>query len=135
MLQICGFGTVSFPAWNDVVDFDWLVLILCSAPRQGYPGHPVNEKFKKGKEDVASSPSVSYTQITATFKNSGSDPTMAEAELYYQEDQFWGKLGSSDPSLHANTYQGHIWNVKVGGKVVNTWTVREQGGTEQDFII
>eukprot|EP00339_Tiarina_fusa_P021934 CAMPEP_0117010004 /NCGR_PEP_ID=MMETSP0472-20121206/8932_1 /TAXON_ID=693140 ORGANISM="Tiarina fusus, Strain LIS" /NCGR_SAMPLE_ID=MMETSP0472 /ASSEMBLY_ACC=CAM_ASM_000603 /LENGTH=630 /DNA_ID=CAMNT_0004712435 /DNA_START=85 /DNA_END=1977 /DNA_ORIENTATION=+ len=110
-------------------------LWVWNTPRQGYPGHPVNEKFKKkSNPDVSSSPSVSITQITATFKNSGSDPTMAGAELYY-EDQFWGKLGRNDPVLRANTFQGHVWNVKVGGNVVKTWKIQNEGGEEQDFIL
>jgi hypothetical protein len=96
----------------------------------------VNEKFKKEskQEDVSSSPSVDFTKITATFKNSGSDPTMAGAELYY-EDQFWGKLGRDEPALRANTFQGHVWNVKVGGNIVKTWKVQDKDGEEQDFIL
>jgi hypothetical protein len=68
------------------------------------------------------------------FANTGKDSTLAEAQLYYQ-DQFWGKLGSNDPVLTANTYQGHVWNIRVDGKVVKTWIISEKDGKEQSFRI
>ena len=59
---------------------------------------------------------------------------MNKAELFF-EDQFWGKMGPDDTELAVNTYQGHVWNVKVDGKVVKTWTIKEEDGENQDFII
>lgn len=68
------------------------------------------------------------------FKNSGADPSLNNAELFFEE-QFWGKLGPNDPDLGINTYRGHTWNVKVDGKVVKTFTIKEEDGEEQQFII
>jgi hypothetical protein len=93
----------------------------------------VKEKFRKLGETVRS-PASTFTQIRGQFSNTGTDPTMAEAQLFYQ-DQFWGKLGPSDPVLSANTYEGHVWNIMVDGRVVKTWRIAEKDGKEQTFSI
>jgi 2OG-Fe(II) oxygenase superfamily len=106
-----------------------------NTPRQGYPGAPIKEKFRK--EKGATNPSNSPTpfkKIHGTFKNSGKDKNMDSAELFF-EDQFWGKMGPKDTSLTVNTYQGHTWNVKVDGKIVKSWTVTEGDGVKQHFTI
>ena len=113
-------------------------LWVWNTPRQGYPGAPMNEKLLKKKEQEKnkqqSSPSNTWTKIDASFRNMGKDPALNNAELYF-EDQFWGKLGKDDPSLHAQTYRGHVWNVKVDGKVVKTWTIEEKDGETQNFFV
>lgn len=109
-------------------------LWVWNTPRQGYPGAPMNEKLKEKKENAASSPSNEFVKIDAGFTNRGNDPAMANAQLFY-EDQFWGKLGHGDPSLHANTYRGHRWNIKVDGKTVKTWIIKEEDGESQNFSI
>jgi hypothetical protein len=59
---------------------------------------------------------------------------MRSAKLYFQ-DQFWGELGFNDPPLGINTYEGHVWNVMVDGKVVKTWQISEKRGLDQEFSI
>jgi hypothetical protein len=104
-----------------------------TAPRQGYPGSPIKEKFRKDGS-ATTSPSTTHTKINGRFQNTGKDPEMANAQLFYM-DQFWGKLGHDAPSLAANTYEGHVWNIQVDGKVVKTWTIATKDGTEQIFKI
>ena len=58
---------------------------------------------------------------------------MDNAGLFY-EDQFWGKFGKGD-TLSVNTFEGHVWNVKVDGKIVKTWVVLAKDGENQHFII
>ena len=112
-------------------------LWVWNTPRSGYPGAPVKEKFRDGtqKEEATSSPSVSYTQVTARFRNTGKDPEMADAFLYYGEDRQWGPLTYPGPEIGVNTYEGHVWNVKVDGKTVKSWTISEKNGQEQNFEI
>lgn len=108
-----------------------------NTPRQGYAGSPIKEKFRTEKKEETShtsAPAVDFKEIHGKFRNSGANPTMDNAELFF-EDQFWGKMGPDDTELAVNTYQGHVWNVKVDGKVVKTWTIKEEDGENQDFII
>jgi hypothetical protein len=109
-----------------------------SAPRVGYPGSPIKEKFRKQDEKqlkISSSPSVGLRKVTANFQNTGRNPRMKEATLYYGQDHFWGKLGHGDPSLGANTFDGHVWNVMVDGKVLKSWTITEKDGATPHFTI
>ena len=45
-------------------------------------------------------------QLQASFQNSGRDPALKDADLYYDEGLHWGKLGHGDPPLNVNTYEG-----------------------------
>lgn len=109
-------------------------LWVWNTPRQGYPGSPIKEKFRKDGDGPVTAPAITYKQIVATFKNTGQDPAMANAELFFEE-KFWGKFGHNDPSLQVNTYQGHLWNVKVNGEVVKSWSIFEVDGEKQLFEI
>ena len=64
----------------------------------------------------------------AIFKNSGKDPSLSTAELYFEE-QFWGKLGHGDPAISVNTFSGHLWRVVVEGKEVRRWTIDKNEGS------
>jgi len=67
---------------------------------------------------------------TALFVNTNENPDFQNAELYY-EDQFWAKLGHGDPEAFVNTFDGHVWHLKVNGAIVKTWTI---GGSEKEFV-
>jgi len=54
---------------------------------------------------------------------------------FFYEDQFWGKMGKDDSTLSINTYEGHVWNVKVDGIIVKTWAIKEKNGAVQKMII
>ena len=69
-------------------------------------------------------------QLQATWRNLGNDPALRHAELYYDEGQFWGKLGHGDPSLGANTYEGHRWNLRVNDRIVREWVI----GKEDQYV-
>jgi len=110
-------------------------LWVWNTPRQGYPGAPVNEKFRNQKDEKSSgAPSTGFETIHVQFQNSGDNPGMDNAELYF-EDQFWGKMGPKDPPLAVNSYRGHVWNVKVDGNIVKTWSMKEEDGLKQTFTI
>jgi len=108
-------------------------LWVWNTPRTGFPGAPIKKKF----QGESGSPVVTDTninlKINGRFKNSGKDPIMDNAGLFY-EDQFWGKFGKGD-TLSVNTFEGHVWNVKVDGKIVKTWVVLAKDGENQHFII
>jgi hypothetical protein len=72
-------------------------------------------------------------QLFATFINTGEDPAMAKAVLYYDEAQYWGPLGHGDKPLRSNTYEGHRWNIKVDDKVVKTFVIGKE--SRQEFRI
>lgn len=59
---------------------------------------------------------------------------MKSATLYYEE-QYWGNLGTGDPPLFVNTYEGHTWNIKVRDEVVETIIISETKGESQVFEI
>jgi hypothetical protein len=105
-----------------------------NTPRTGFAGAPIKKKFR-GDSGSPVVPDTSVNlKINGRFKNSGKDPAMDNAGLFY-EDQFWGKFGKGDPVLSVNTYEGHVWNVKVDGKIVTTWVLRAKDGENQEFII
>lgn len=107
-------------------------LWVWNTPRTGFAGAPIKKKF----QDEEGSPVVTSpnTKISGSFVNSGKDPAFDKAELFY-EDTFWGKLGSGDPALNVNTYEGHVWNVKVDGKVVKTWVIKAKNGSKQTMEV
>jgi hypothetical protein len=118
-------------------------LWVWNTPRSGYPGAPIKEKFRKEKEansaasnnNPGGSPSANrFTKITVTFENSGRDESLVNADLYFK-DRFWGNLQKGKPAISVNTYKGHVWNVKVNGEIVKTWTISDDDGEAQKFII
>jgi hypothetical protein len=54
-----------------------------NTPRDGYPGQPINPEYVSNEED--DSPTSDFTQIHATFVNSGNDPTYDNAVLFYKK--------------------------------------------------
>ena len=108
-------------------------LWVWNTPRTGFQGAPIKKKFQA---DYGGAVVSSHTnmKISATFENKGNNPVFDKAELFY-EDMFWGKLGKGDPVLSVNTFEGHVWNVKVGGKTVKTWTMKERNGAKQNLKI
>ncbi|KAG7357547.1 2(OG)-Fe(II) oxygenase superfamily protein [Nitzschia inconspicua] len=101
-------------------------LWVWNTPRKGYKGAPIRDDV-----DPATLSDNGPKQLFATFVNTGKDPTMANAELYY-ESQKWGPLHPDKP-LRANTYEGHRWNVRVGDEVVTSWVIGNE--QKQQFVI
>ena len=107
-------------------------LWVWNTPREGFDGSPVKPhiaaerarqaKNKNGQVNNSNKPK----QIKATWTNSGKDPQFVEAELYFDESGYWGKLGHGDKPLYANTYEGHRWNIKVGDKFVRQFVIGKE---------
>ena len=49
---------------------------------------------------------------------------MKNAELWYDEAMFWGKLAPGKQFM-ANTYAGHRWNIRVDGNIVREFVIGE----------
>jgi hypothetical protein len=109
-------------------------LWVWNTPRTGYRGSPIKEKFRKDKKKATIDSEHEFKLINASFKNTGKDDGMKNAKLYYEND-FWRNLGHDDPPMSVNTYEGHIWNVKVDEKIVKTWRISEKRGLHQKFTI
>jgi len=60
--------------------------------------------------------------LTATFKNTGANPQLAKAELYYETTR-WGNIGHGDPPISVGSFTGHRWFVKVGDKVMKEMVI------------
>lgn len=58
----------------------------------------------------------------ARFVNTGKNSAYAKAELYIG-DEFWNKLGHRDPPVSVNTFEGHIWKLKVNGITLISWQI------------
>ena len=87
--------------------------------------------FKPGMEPA---PTASYNKIVATFKNSGKDPQFDDAELFYDEDGYFGKLGPNE-SVRVNTYRTHVWNIisKSSGEILKTYVIKDDSKPEMYF--
>lgn len=109
-------------------------LWVWNTPRTGFTGAPIKKKFAAENGGSTVVKDHSETKVSGKFMNSGKDSSMDNAELFY-EDTFWGKLGKGDPSLSVNTFEGHVWNVKVGGKIVKTWIIRAKDGAVQEMVL
>jgi hypothetical protein len=88
-----------------------------SGIRPEYAGAP--RKF----EEIPAPPA---NQIKAVFRNTGKDARFKNAEVYYDEDGFFGKLGFGDDPVYVNTYGGHRWNIKVDGKALQTFIIDDK---------
>jgi hypothetical protein len=92
-----------------------------SAPRHEFEFAP-----RKRPEEDRRVPQPVHTQLLAEFRNTGDDPTLDEAELYYNDDTYFGKLGRQDPPIRVNTFEGHVWNVKVHGQTQRTFVIEDK---------
>jgi hypothetical protein len=91
-------------------------LWIWNTPRGDFPGQP----FREGVEPPVNKAAPG---ISATFSNTGKNPAMKQVDLYYDEGLLWGELGHGSPPLRANTFEGHRWNVRVDGEIVQNWVI------------
>ena len=96
-------------------------LWVWNTPRKDFAGQPFREDLIK--QGVKPHVNKAAPGISATFRNTGKNPAMEKVELYYDEGLLWGELGHGDPPLRANTFEGHRWNVRVDGKIVQNWVI------------
>jgi hypothetical protein len=78
-------------------------LWVWNTPRRDHKGAPIRDGATLHQGPIGNLPE----QLLATFENTGNDPAMKNAVLYYDEAQYWGPLGPNDPQLRSNTYEGH----------------------------
>jgi hypothetical protein len=90
------------------------------------PRHEFEYAPRKRPEEDRRFPRPAHTQLLVEFRNTGGDPTLNEAELYYNEDTHFGKLGPNDPPIAVNTYEGHVWHVKVQGEIQRTFVIEDK---------
>jgi 2OG-Fe(II) oxygenase superfamily len=74
-------------------------------------------------------------QLRATFSNIRKHADYDNAQLFYNENIFFGNLGPDDNPITVNTYKGHVWNVKdkQTEKILATFVV--DGSAEQVFSV
>lgn len=106
-------------------------LWVWNTPRADFPGAPMREDLIA--QGVKPPENAGGQQLKATFINTGNDPSMRDAVLYYDEAQFWGKMGHDDPPLRANTFEGHRWNVRVNDQIVKSWVIGPE--EKQEFTV
>ncbi|CAB9527059.1 P4Hc [Seminavis robusta] len=70
-----------------------------------------SSKKKKKKSEMEPKP------LTATFRNTGTNIQLQQAQLYY-ETTLWGNIGHGDPPISVGSFTGHRWFVKVGDTVM-----------------
>jgi hypothetical protein len=109
----CGNRAANLWAWN--------------APRADFAHAP----YKPGRE-----PGEQWRQIKATFRNSGNDPRFNDAELYYDEDGYFGQLGPQQ-EIRVNTYKTHVWNIvsKSTKEKLKTFTIDDDSSRELLFQV
>ena len=72
----------------------------------------------------------------ATFKNTGKDARFNDAELYYDESGFFGKLGANE-QVRVNTFRTHVWNIKSksSGEILKTFVIEDDSVPELTFEV
>jgi 2OG-Fe(II) oxygenase superfamily len=101
-----------------------------SAIREGFDGAPHRPEIAK---KLGRTTTTKPSQLKATFSNSGKDPKFKNAELYFDETGYWGKLGHGEGPLVSFTYEGHKWNIKVDGEFVKQFVIGKDA--DQKFYI
>lgn len=96
-------------------------LWVWSGPRPEYEHAPKRWPDRPDKDIKAREPK----QLYAEFRNTGSDPAFADAELYY-EDTLFGKLDAEGPPIAVNTFEGHKWNVRVNGETLQQFVISKK---------
>jgi hypothetical protein len=112
-------------------------LWVWNTPRLGYDGNPRKANFKdksRKASDASAAGDAVWKKISATFVNEGADPQFEKAELFF-ENTFWQKMGPSDPPVLVDTFKGHVWNVRVDGKVIHSWTITTDEEEQQAFSV
>jgi hypothetical protein len=111
-------------------------LWVWNTARNGYPENPKNPKFKHTSKSRKASEAGDevWKKVSATFGNKEANPKFDNAELYF-ENTFWAKMGPSDPPIAVDTFKGHVWNVRVDGKVIHTWTITSDDDEKQYFSV
>jgi prolyl 4-hydroxylase len=98
-------------------------LWVWSAPRHEWPYAPRIREETEEEKKKRSNPNA----LQATFRNTGKDPKLNEAKLWYEDQMFFGDLGPNDKPITVNTYVSHKWNIRVGDEVVKSYDITTAG--------
>lgn len=90
------------------------------------------EKQRQAAAAAAAAPAAAPTQKVIVFQNTGQDPAMAKAELYYESTR-WGPLGHGDQPVTVGSFPGHRWFIVANGVYAKLFTVGEDA--QQTFTI
>ncbi|CAB9514665.1 expressed unknown protein [Seminavis robusta] len=88
-------------------------------------------KFPKQSTRAPKKP-AEPTPVTVTFKNNGTDPAMASAELFYGTKR-WGPLGKGDAPIAVQSFAGQQWYIAANGVYAKLFTVGQDA--QQTFSI
>merc|ERR1712150_47224 len=102
-----------------------------NGPRNTYPGEPKIHKAEQQQQQKTEPASKHPKAVLATFKNTGVDPILINAELFF-EDQFWSELKPGGVAS-VNTFIGHKWRLKLNGDVIKEWILDSR--PEQLYVI
>jgi hypothetical protein len=101
-------------------------LWVWSAPRPEYPGAP----RLRPNEPVKANP----TEKLVVFTNTGKDPRLDKAELFWDKTTSFGKFGPNDPPIRVNTFPGHKWHVMVDGESLYEFVI-STGAKQEAFQV
>ena len=102
-------------------------------PSDQYSGsHTTHSQSTSGAKvveggELASTPS----QKIVTFTNTGKDPTMKDAELYYENTRY-GALGHNS-NLQVASYEGHRWFIVSNGVYAKQYNVGPEANQTFEF--
>jgi 2OG-Fe(II) oxygenase superfamily len=101
-----------------------------SGIRPEFDGAPLKRTFREDEIKAKSS-----KQLKAVFRNKNKSPEFNDAQLFYDEEGYFGDIGPNSPPISVNTYQGHVWNVKdkITKNTLVTFVV--DSALEQEFTI
>ena len=90
------------------------------------------KRKNKSKKKVSMAPPAEPQPLTATFRNTGANPQLQKAELYYETTR-WGNIGHGDPAISVGSFTGHRWYVKVGDTVMKEMVIGKNSVQEFTF--
>lgn len=97
-------------------------LWVWNAPRTG-------QKFAPQREGM-DGPLPPGTDIYVTFRNDNNDPKMEKAEIWWKDKKSYGALEPGG-TFRAKTYKDHVWNIKLDGETLKTFTI---SGEEEEEV-
>lgn len=102
------------------------------AERQRQAAAAAEAEKQRQAAAAAAAPAAAPTQKVIVFQNTGQDPAMAKAELYYESTR-WGPLGHGDNPVTVGSFPGHRWFIVANGVYSKLFTVGQDA--QQTFTI
>ena len=107
-------------------------LWVWNAPRPEFQGAPLKKPLDDDSTLIANEESP-YKKVIATFENSGDDPRLDQAQLFFEES-FFADLSKGE-SVRVNTFESHVWHIVTrDGETLHTMTITGERDTES-FVV